>query len=225
VDELVTRQDGVIAMSQALEYMSRKAIRHRVATGRWQRQQSALVTHGGPISVTQRRWIAVLSAGPVAVLGGISAAQAGGLRGYGSTATVHVLIPAGGRGGRLPEGVIVHRTSVWDERDILGVALPPRTKTARSVVDAAQWARTDDDSRALIAAAFQQRIVAARDVEDVLRRLPRARRRRLITETVADVIDGSHSLAEIDFVELCRAHQLPEPARQVVRQDASGRRR
>ena len=224
MDDLLNRQDGVIALAQALRFLSRKAIRHRVATGRWQQQQSALVMHNGPISVAQRHWIAVLSAGSGAVLGGITAAQVGGLRGCDST-TAHVLIPDGRRSGRLPAGVAVHRTAVWDERDILSAALPPRTKAARSVVDAAQWASSDDDARALIAAGFQQRIVAARDVEEVLRRLPRARRRRLIAETVADAIGGSHSLAEIDFIALCRKHGLPEPARQVIRQDSAGRRR
>jgi len=170
VDELLDRQRGVIAKTQALQFMSRKAIQHRVATGRWQQQHSVLVTHSGPIDMAQRHWIAVLSAGAGAALGGITAAQQSGLRGYNSAIT-HVLIPAGRRSGPLPAGVVVHRTSVWDERDILSAALPPRTKAARSVVDAAQWARSDDDAQGLIAASFQQRIVAARDIQDVLRRL------------------------------------------------------
>jgi very-short-patch-repair endonuclease len=109
--------------------------------------------------------------------------------------------------------------------DILAAGRPPRTKIARSVVDAAQWARTEDEARAVIAAAFQQRLVAARDVQDVLRRLPRARRRRLITQTALDAAGGAHSLAEIDFVELCHRHDLPQPSLQVVRHDAAGRRR
>jgi very-short-patch-repair endonuclease len=33
------------------------------------------------------------------------------------------------------------------------------------------------------------------------------------------------SLAELDFVHLCRDNGLPEPSRQVVRRDAAGRRR
>jgi very-short-patch-repair endonuclease len=32
-------------------------------------------------------------------------------------------------------------------------------------------------------------------------------------------------LAELDFVDLCRRHHLPEPSRQTVRRDATGRRR
>jgi len=128
VDSLLDLQDGVITMAQALRHMSRKAVRHRLATGRWQRpHRSVFVTHSGPIGTTQRRWIAVLSIGEHAMLGGITAAQAG--------------------------------------------------------------------------------------------------RRRLITQTALDAAGGTHSLAEIDFVELCHRHDLPEPSLQVVRHDAAGRRR
>ena len=78
MDSLLDLQDGVITMAQALRHMSRKAVRHRLATGRWQRpHRSVFVTHSGPIGTTQRRWIAVLSIGKHAMLGGITAAQAG----------------------------------------------------------------------------------------------------------------------------------------------------
>ncbi|WP_433723994.1 hypothetical protein ACQP2Y_01935 [Actinoplanes sp. CA-051413] len=93
------------------------------------------------------------------------------------------------------------------------------------MVDAASWARTDDQARAVVAAAFQQRLVAIRGVEEVLGRLTRIPRRRLITQTARDAAGGAHSLAEIDLGRLCHAHGLPQPARQVVRRDASGRRR
>ena len=55
--------------------------------------------------------------------------------------------------------------------------------------------------------------------------LTRARRHRLITQTVDDAVGGAHSLAEIDFLDLCRRHRLPEPSRQAVRYDSAGRRR
>ncbi len=51
------------------------------------------------------------------------------------------------------------------------------------------------------------------------------RRRRLILGTAVDVGGGSHSLPELDFLRMCRTHQLPPPSRQVVRRDARGRRR
>jgi very-short-patch-repair endonuclease len=225
VDHFLTRQAGVLTTAQALRHLSAKTVRHRVAAGRWQQPHRAiLVTHNGPIDAEQRRWIAVLGIGHHAVLAGTTAAEAAGLRGF-ADPTVHILIPDGHRPDRVPSGVTVHRTAAWRDADVLWTGRPPRTQMARSIVDAAQWARTDDDAQALVAAAFQQRLTTEQEMCDVLERMTRARRRRLITRTVTDAAGGAHSLAEIDFGTLCRRHRLPAPSRQVVRDDAAGRRR
>jgi hypothetical protein len=213
--------DPVVTVAQAVALSSRKAVRHCIASGHWQQPaRSVLVTHNGPISPAQRRWIAVLAAGQDAVLAGITAAQAGGLRGYDDGST-HVLVPAGRRPSGLPPDVVVHHTTHLDE----AIGQPPRTRMARSVVDAAAWSRTDSQARAVVAAAFQQRLVAIRAMEDVIGRLTRVRRRRLILQTARDAAGGAHSLAEIDLGRLCHVHGLPQPARQVIRHDATGRRR
>jgi hypothetical protein len=225
MNDLIELQDGVISAAQAQRHLSRKAIRHRLASGRWQRpHRSVLVTHSGPIGDDAARWIAVLSIGDHALLGGVTALHAAGLRGYDSD-VIHVLLPAQHRASRPPDGVIVHRTGLLPEQEVLRSGRPPRTKAARSVVDAAQWAANDDAARALVAAAFQQRLVTGTDVDEVLSRLTRARRRRLIAYTARDAAAGAHSLAEIDFGRLCRLYGLPQPSRQVVRRDSSGRRR
>lgn len=222
---LLFGQDDVISLAQALRHMSRKAVRHRVSSGRWRQVHRAVfVAHAGPVTVEQQRWIAVLAVGPDAALGGVTAAQAWGLRRY-DRPVVHVLLPAGSRADRTPPGVIVHRTTVLADGDILPGGRPPRTTPARSLVDAAQWARTDDEARAIIAAGFQQRLVIGGGIERVIARMPRARRRRLILQTAADSAGGAHSLAEIDFLGLCRRTGLPEPSRQTIRYDAAGRRR
>ena len=212
----------VLTYAQARRHLSAKAIQHRLASGRWQRvHRSVLITHSGPIGTDQWRWAALLATGQDAVLAGLSALH---LRGYESS-TVHVLIPARRRARSVPAGVVVHRSSVLDGRDVLLATHLPRTRPARSLVDAAQWAPTVAEARAIIAAGFQQRLVRERDVRDVLERLPRARRRHLIRRTVDDVVGGAESLAELDFLGLCRRGGLPEPSRQAVRRDASGRRR
>ncbi|WP_242624921.1 DUF559 domain-containing protein [Krasilnikovia cinnamomea] len=222
MDVLLDHQSGVITMAQALDYLSEKAVRHRLATGRWQRlHRSVFLTHNGPVGVAQRRWAAVLSVGQCAVLAGLTAVD---LRGY-STAAIHVLVPPAVRGRSVPRGVVVHRSAALDERDVLTIGGPPRTRAARSLVDAAQWAPTVAETQAIVAAGFQQRLVRAADVRAVLERLPRARRRRIIGRAVDDATGGAHSLAELDFVALCRRHRLPEPKLQVVRRDAAGRRR
>lgn len=222
---LLGEQDSVIGAAQAQRLLSRAGVRHRVATGRWQRvHRSVFVAHSGSITAAQRRWITVLAIGEHAVLAGTTAAEIWGLRGYEDPA-VHVLLPATRRLVQVPAGIVVHRSTLLDARDVFPLGRPRRTRMARSLVDAGQWSRTDTRARAIISAAFQQRLVRLDDLDTVLDRLPRARRRRLIAETAADAAGGAHSLAEIDFLDLCRADGLPEPSRQSIRRDASGRRR
>jgi very-short-patch-repair endonuclease len=55
--------------------------------------------------------------------------------------------------------------------------------------------------------------------------MPVVRRRALISHTAADARGGAHSLGELNLVALCRRERLPEPTRQVLRADASGRPR
>jgi hypothetical protein len=96
---------------------------------------------------------------------------------------------------------------------------------ARSVIDAARWAASDDHARAIITATFQQRLVDYTAMMLALSRFERIGRRGLITSTVHDAAGGSESIAEHDFLVLCRRGRLPMPTRQVVTTDASGRRR
>jgi Protein of unknown function (DUF559) len=96
---------------------------------------------------------------------------------------------------------------------------------ARSVIDAAVWASSDDRARAIITAAFQQRLVDHAAMLAALSRFGRLGRRELITSTIHDAAGGSESIAEHDFLILCRCGRLPEPTRQVVTTDAAGRRR
>ncbi|MGY4895070.1 DUF559 domain-containing protein [Micromonospora aurantiaca (nom. illeg.)] len=222
---LLFRQDDVLSLQQARAHLTRRAIRHRVTTGRWrQAHRAVLVAHNGPVGPAQLRWIAVLAAGPTALLGGMTAAQAGGLRGF-SERVVHLLLPATTRRSPLPAGVLAHRTTHLPDSDVVPVAAPPRTAAARSIVDAAQWAPTGTGARAIVAAAFQQRLVGGDDVHEVVERMPRVRRRRLILSTATDAAGGAHSLGELDLLGLVRRAGLPEPSRQVVRRDSAGRRR
>ncbi|PYC68296.1 hypothetical protein C7C45_19395 [Micromonospora arborensis] len=222
---LLFHQDDVLSLDQARRHLSAKAIRHRVAAGMWRQVHRAVfVAHNGPVSADQLRWAAVLAAGPQALLGGLTAAQAGGLRGFPGR-PVHILLPASCRRGSLPPGVLVHRTVTLRDQDVLAVGQPRRTMPARSIVDAAQWAPGDQEARGIVAAAFQQRLVASDDLHQIVDRLPRVRRRRLILATASDAAGGSHSVAELDFLGLIRRAGLPEPTRQKIRYDSTGRRR
>ena len=224
---LLHRQDGVISRRQALRLMSAKALQHRLATGRWRTAHPGVyLTHGSPVTRDQRRWVAVLAAGSgrFALLGGLSALETLGFRWRHATG-LHVLLTSTRKERNPPPGVVIHRTGHLPVEDIHRLGQPPCTMPPRSVVDAAQWAATDDRAREVIAAAFQQRMVSRREIEAVLERLPRARRRALIRATAADAAGGAHSLPELDFLTLCRRAGLPEPSRQVMRRDGRAARR
>ncbi|MEV7984630.1 hypothetical protein [Micromonospora sp. NPDC085948] len=153
---LLFHQKDVLSLAQARRHLSPKAIRHRLATGRWRQvHRAVLVAHNGPVNAGQLRWVAVLAAGPQAILGGLTAAQAGGVRGFPGR-PIHILLPASCRRGSLPAGVVAHRTTTLTDQDVLAVGQPRRTMPARSIVDAAQWAGDDQQARPIVAAAFQQ---------------------------------------------------------------------
>ncbi|HYN95816.1 MAG TPA: DUF559 domain-containing protein [Pilimelia sp.] len=221
---LLFRQHDVLSRQQALRFLTARVIDRRVAAGRWrQAHRGVYVTHAGPVGREERRWIAVLAVDG-AILGGVSALAAHGLRGF-AVDGVHLLVPAARRDKDAPSWVVLHRTSRLPRDDIHQRGSPPSTMPARSVVDAAQWATTDDRARSIVAAAFQQHLVGYDDVARVLARMPRAHRRALVARTAADAAGGAHSLPEVEFQALCRRDGLPSPSRQVRRQDASGRYR
>ncbi|MGC9670400.1 hypothetical protein ACNTMW_28135 [Planosporangium sp. 12N6] len=224
LDWLLFRQDRVLSRQQALAALGRPALRNRLARGNWQRpHRGVVVAHNGPLTRSQRIWVAVLAAGPAAVCAGLTAATLDGLRGF-APARIHLLIPADRRVVQAT-GVTVHRTDVLPDHHVRARLAPPRTTMGRAIVDAAAWARTDEDARAVVAAAFQQRRVSVAEVEQVLEVMGRSRRRALVGETVRYAQGGAHSLSEVDLVRLCRQYRLPPPDQQAKRVDRAGRTR
>lgn len=224
---LLFQQRKVVSRRQALRYLSEAAIRHRLETGRWRvAERGIYVTHSGPVTVEQRLVIGSLAAGAgrPALLAGLSALTMMGFRGF-HTGTVHILLPWRLRDRNAPHWVVLHRTRRLTGDEMQRNVKPPHTTEVRSLVDAAQWARSDDQAAAIIAAGYQQRLVFGDQIARALVHRPTLRRRRLILETAADAAGGSHSLPEIEFLRGCRRARLPRPARQAVRKDASGRKR
>lgn len=225
---LIDAQEGVIARWQALQFLTSKAIEHRIASNRWMRvHRGVYLTYGGPITPAQQYWIAVLagSHGPSlmdgpACLAGVSALHVHGLR-HITPAHIDLVVPASRR-LVAPAGVVVHRSVEIERHPALR---PPTTTVGRAVVDAAAWARSDDEARLIIAASFQQRLVTAAEIQPILDRRPTIPRHRLIVLTVNDAAGGSHTLGELGLVALCRREKLPLPTRQVRFRDLSGRTR
>jgi very-short-patch-repair endonuclease len=212
-------------VASAAAVIGEPAVRWRLRTGRWQRPcRAVLVTHSGPISDEEWLWIAVTAAGPEAVLAGITAARLGGLSGF-DWPGIHLLLPASGRLRTSVPGTIVHRSRSLEAQDVHPARRPPRTRLARSLLDAAAWARSDDLARAILAAGVQQRLLRADHLSTVLARLPNIRRHALMVSTLADIAAGAQALSELDFSRLIRRYGLPEPDRQVMRRDPAGRRR
>ncbi|MEU4641327.1 hypothetical protein [Micromonospora sp. NPDC023814] len=232
LDWLAFDQAGVVTTAQATRLLTEGTVRGHVRSGRWRSIcRGVLLTGNGRLTRDQQLWVAVLATGPGAVLAGATAAAEAGVRGL-RRDPLHVLVPAHRRAGRTVLGrlpidmpaVVVHRTSVLPAAH-LQRARPPRTCTARALVDAAGWARTVDQAQATLAAGCQQRRVTPEELSAVVEALPRARRRALIRQTVADISGGAEALSELDFVRLCRRHGLPAPGLQQRRADAAGRTR
>lgn len=223
LDFLLWQQHDVIARRQALDFLTEKAMRHLVASGRWRRPyRSVYLATNGQVTTAQRRWIAVLATR--GILAGFSALEALGLRGY-RKPRIQILVPEHRRVRNPPEFVEVRRTGQLDPVDVHRNGTPPATWHARSVVDAAQWARNDEEACLVIAASFQQRLVAHDDVHLAVARMRGVIRERVIRQAADDARSGAESVSEIDFARLCRRYGLPEPTRQAIRTDAQGRKR
>ena len=224
-------QSGVLTSAQAVGVLGRGVVRGRIESGMWRSLcRGVLLTHNGRLEYQQQLWAAVLASGDGAVLAGAVAAAEGGVR-HLRADTVDVLVPAKRTASvRVPRfaadmpAVRIRRTTVLPDAH-RQIGRPPRTTVARSAVDAAAWARTDDEARTVLAAACQQRCTTPDRIKDVLAVLPKVRRRELIRVTLADIAGGAQALSELDLLRLCRRHRLPLPEMQQRRRDGHGRHR
>jgi very-short-patch-repair endonuclease len=123
--------------------------------------------------------------------------------------------------GRSVPGVQVHRL----HRGIDEVVGPgtPRVRTAVAAVRAAQWARSDRQAALLLTLPVQQRLVHPAHLAAVVRADRVRGRRPLLVSLVEDIVDGAHSLGELDFARMCRRRGLTEPDRQFVVKTGTGR--
>lgn len=219
-------QDGVVSRAQLRRLgISRDAERAQLAGGRWASAAPlAVVLHNGPLTQRQRQWVAVLNGGPGAALAARTALAIDGLSGW-EREVIEILVPRGAGVVSSP-GVRVHESRRFDpDRDVPALRLPPRTRSSRSAVDAAAWSRDPRTAVGLLAAVVQQGLARPDQLAAELEQAGRIHWYRLLARALADIGGGSHALSEIDFVRLCRRFGLPEPVRQAVRVERSGRRR
>lgn len=203
--------------------VSRHRICSEVRARRWRLVGSRVVVlNRGRLDDDQRRWIGVLHAGDSAALVAWTAAQVAGLTGF-ETPGVHIVVPRGTLVPRL-RGLVVHESRRIGPADLQPASFPPRVRPERAILDAASWSTSAARGCALAAAAVGQGIVAVDRLESSLHNAGAIRHRRVLAYALADIGGGSRSLAEIDFIRVCRRANLPEPERQAVRV-VGGRRR
>ncbi len=178
--------------------MTPDALAWRVESGRWQQPcRGVLVAHSGPLTTEQELWVACLWAGPGAALGGLTAARLWGLRGFDSNADAIELVLPPGRNRTLTRPalrLIVRYSRHLTMADVHPGRQPPRTRAARSLVDAAAWRYCDRDAQAILAAGVQQGLVLPEHLAAELDRTRRVRRRKLMRETIGDIPAGPAAL-------------------------------
>lgn len=197
-------------------------VRTELRRGRWQRPvRGVVVCHNGPLTRDEELAVAVCVGPPGTVLGGSSALELDGMTGF-VDRVPSIVLPEGARRPPAP-AMTVHWSTELSGRDVHPHRWPPRTRSARSVVDLASWSRRDRRARVVVIAAVQQGLVRPRDVREALTRRGPCRHRAVVVESVLDAVGGIQSLPERDFDTLRLEAGLPRPARQVMRRRADGR--
>jgi hypothetical protein len=223
--DLVARQCGVLTRRQLQSAdFSEARTRRAIAAKRWRAfGRNVVVLQNAPLTAEQRLWVAVLLPEKPAALAGLSGAAVAGLRGF-EPEQVHVLVTHDTQ-TRLPRWVRLHESRRFSPADIDTSAGPPRTRTARSVIDAAAWSRSPRRACAILCASVQQRLTTPGRLLAELHIAGAVRHAAVMREILGDISGGGHTLAEIDLGPLARRAGLPRPRRQAPRREPNGKLR
>jgi hypothetical protein len=133
--ELTALQDGVIRRRQLLEFdVTPQEIRRKLRRRELVRVCAGVyVEHTGPLTATQRRWVAVLACWPAAL-------SHRTVTDPGAEGPVHVAV-AHHRRLIAPDGVVVHRLADFDKR-VRWNASPPTVRFEHAVIDLAWTSAT-----------------------------------------------------------------------------------
>lgn len=208
---LARRQHWVVARRQLIGLgLGRRAITHRLATGRFHRLHHGVYAVGRPEVTLRGRWLAaVLACGSGALLSHQSAAALWGLIGAGG-AVVHVLSERRWEGQ--DAGIAAHRTRDLAHGDRVTRDRIPVTSIPRTLLD---LAGVVDASR--LRNAFEEAdrlgVLELRAVAEVCGRVRGHKGvgelRSLVGEAAAP--EYTRSAFEEAFRDFCRDHALPLP--------------
>ncbi len=223
VAHLAQAQDGVVTRAQLrVAGLSAAQLEGAVDARRWRKfGRTVVVLHNGPLTPTQRNWVAVLLLTKPAALAGLSAATAAGLTGF-EPDDVHVVVSHDTHVAT-PAWVRLHESRRLRPGDIYRNSGPPRTRTSRSVIDAATWSARPRRACAILCAAVQQRLTTAERLERERRTAGPIRHVRIMRDILGDISGGGHTLAEIDLGPLAVRAGLAPPRRQVLRREPDGK--
>ncbi|GAB06300.1 hypothetical protein GII30_01400 [Gordonia amarae] len=213
LDELLQRQDGVIARPQAVDLgLSPNEIRRKLRRRDWTATAPGVyVRHTGPLTSKQREWVAVLHAWPAALSHSSAICAAGG--DTQPDGPIHVAIDAERRVVD-DHDIVVHRIAGMNDR-VLWTASPPRMRIEEAVLDVASSATRPERAIACLSDAVQSRSTTADRLLAALDSRPRIRLRGFLRGVLIDVRDGTCSVLEHHYLtKMERRHQLPRPHRQ-----------
>ncbi|WP_353353068.1 hypothetical protein [Intrasporangium sp. DVR] len=219
--QAIAEMHGGVAHRRALRAvgLTRFDVASEVAAGRWRLAGRQTVVIGTEAPRGEGvLWQALWESGSGAVLDGVSALIAAGLKGF-SADCVDVTMPANNRHHQV-QGVRLHRRRVVGQTITAGL---PRVRPEVATLRAAGWAKSDRQAALIVCLVLQQRLVPPERILAAWTALARRPRESILGRVIRDVCDGAQSLGELDFARLCREYGLPEPSRQVVRTLPGGR--
>jgi hypothetical protein len=223
------RRHGVWRRRDLTGRFTESRVQAQLDARRWQAPLAQVVVlHNGPLTEQQTMWAVLMAGPPGTLLHGLSGLEHDGFSGFKADA-LSVVIPGSSANPRSHQlkvpgdwDVRVRWSTMLGHEDVNALAIPPRTRVARSVLDAASDRVSERRSRVIVLAAVQQQLVRPGQLWSALGRRGRCRNRRLIVESINDADGGVQSLPERELAVICRRLRLPEPERQQALRRADG---
>lgn len=220
---LAVRQAGIMTRAQVAEQGGDPDwVARQIAARRWQAVGPVvLATFTGDLNRLQHLWAGVLHGGERAAIGGITALQCLGIRGW-ARDEVTVLIPKSRSTAPL-DGIRYVETR-RDLSDALVHRLDlPLLKAEPAALLWSGYERNRRTAEGLLSALVQQQLATPDSLRLWIDRLQPLRRTHQFRRLLDDVDGGAQSLAEVDLARVLRRHRLSQPDRQTRRRDSSGR--
>jgi hypothetical protein len=181
--------EQVMRSQEAAQLLGRDRVRRLLARGVWQSPfPGVVVLHSGPLTAEQRLLTALLACPIGSVLGGWSALAFDGMPEH-AVDPPWILIKDGAR-RPVRAGLKIMHSAALGPADVHPDRRPPRTRPARSLVDAAVASGPAWAARLVLIRGRQKGLVTPEQLDAVLRTRGQCRHLGLLRETVLDLEGG-----------------------------------